>query len=94
VPLKDSPKLREETDADIVQARINMFETTLRLKIAEFFSQGIAHWRPPESASQEAQEFYRTLGIPLVDGMPSLLFHQLHEHPNPNGKVLFEGKHK
>ena len=78
-----------------VRSRIDEFETVLRPKLEEFFkTQSLAHWSPPKSASEEAQKFYQALAIPLVNGTPSLLFHELRKDPNPNGQILFEGKNK
>jgi len=78
-----------------VRAKIDGFLTTLQPKIEEFFNKPrLAHWRPPTSASEDVQEFYQALGIPLFNDKPCLLLHELREHPNPNGEMLFNGKHK
>jgi len=44
------------------------------------------------SASEDVQEFYQALGIPLFNDKPCLLLHNF-ANIQPNGEMLFNGKH-
>jgi hypothetical protein len=50
----------------------------------------VSHWTPPNGVTQETEEFYAKLQIPLIHGEPYLLLHTLGESPDPT--ALFSEK--
>lgn len=84
------------TDFETFKASIDQYLADLRPKIEAFLTKpDLPTWLPPESgADEKTREFYQELGIPLVNGKPNLLLHQLDGPPNPYVDTLFKsGKH-
>jgi len=78
---------------DAVQARVDDFTYTLRPKIRDFLTKPrLPTWLPPKSVDDETRRFYNDLGVPLVNGKPSLLLHNLGVTPNSNADYLFQGQ--
>jgi hypothetical protein len=90
-----SPLLGEgdrRPDQHAIEARIADFTNSLRPKIREFLTNPpLRTWVPPETVDDETREFYSGLQIPLVNGKPSVLLHDVGGIPNPNANSLFQG---
>jgi hypothetical protein len=77
-------------DLATVKALIDDFIEGLRPQIRDFLTKPrLPNWVPPESVDDETREFYSSLAIPLVNGKPSLLLHNLGRNPEPNVDNLF-----
>jgi hypothetical protein len=89
-PEVDGVAVRPTKDA--VKASIAEFTESLAPKIHAFLTTPhFSPWFPP-AADKKTQEFYKNLNIPLVNGEPCLLLHDL---GRSNAGNLFEGpKHK
>lgn len=80
------------TDPSIydLQTKLTAFIEKLRPKIQEFLSKPcLPTWLPPGSVDEDIRMFYTELAIPLVDGKPNFLLHNLREPVSPSGVELF-----
>jgi len=76
---------------------ITEFTGTLRPKIRDFLTKTKPRFTTwlPQAVDEKTRQFYSKLEIPLINGGPSLLFHNLGLTPNPNADKLFQGsKHQ
>ena len=75
------------------QARIGDYIRILRPKIRDFLrtKPRLPTWIP-ELVDDDTRNSYSTLGVPCVDGIPSILLHDLGIAPNPNADNLFQGQ--
>jgi hypothetical protein len=84
---------RKYLDEAQIRGQIGVFTDALRPRIREFLTnQCLKFWPFPGSADEKTQKFYRDLKIPIYNGKPSLLLHDLGALPNPNDETLFQGK--
>ena len=75
-----------------IRARIIEYTDSLRPKIRDFLTNPrLPTWLPPDSVDDATRQFYSNLGVPLVNGKPSILLHALGVIPNPNANELFQG---
>jgi hypothetical protein len=95
-PLLGEGRLGEgRPTADTVRALIAEFTNTLRPKIRDFLTNPRFHTWLPVAVDEETQQYYSNLDIPLVNGEPSLLLHNLGLFPNPHANKFFQGsKHQ
>jgi hypothetical protein len=89
-----TPKGSIEPLYDTVRAKLGDYIEGFCPKIKAFLMQEhLPPWLLLNSTNKQTQLFYNELSIPMVNDRPSLLLHNLQEHPNPNGEMLFGGKH-
>lgn len=84
-------------DKTAVEALIGDVINTLRPKIRDFLTKPrLPTWLPPaKSVDGETLRFYGSLKVPLVNGKPSILLHDLCRPANSNADNLFQAqKHR
>lgn len=84
-------------DKAAVEVLIGDVMNTLCPKIRDFLVKPrLPIWLPPaESVDEETARFYASLKVPLVNGKPSILLHDLCGSANPYADNVFQGqKHR
>ena len=52
----------------------------------------LLQWQPPDRVDEATRNFYKQLQLPLFNGQPSFLLHELGlESPSPFIEALFKG---